>query len=156
MTCQKFKTLPISYDGVGPLTVIKGTVNGEKYRKILQDHFLPYVADRNHRGIPTILQDDNAPVHRAKIVQSWKQQNHVESLEWPAQSPDINPIENVWMELKKAIGNRNPPPRTVSELEAAIEEEWQCMPVNVVKKLIESMPRRLSAVIRAKGFATKY
>ena len=110
----------ISYDGVGPLAIIKETINGAKYRQILQEHILPYAADRNHRGIPTILQDDNAPVHRAKVVQFWKEQNGMESLDWPAQSPDLNPIENLWMELKRAIGNRTDQPRTVLELQTAV------------------------------------
>ena len=69
------------------------------YRRILQKHFLPLVAERQRRGKATILQDDNAPVHRASVVN-----NHcLESLAWPVQSPDLNPIKNFWMVLKKAI-----------------------------------------------------
>ena len=93
----------MSYDGVGPLAIVNaivnGSVTGAMYRRILQKHFLPLVAERQRRGKATILQDDNAPVHRASVVN-----NHcLESLAWPVQSPDLNPIKNFWMVLKKAI-----------------------------------------------------
>ena len=58
----------ITYDGVGPITIVGGTVTGPKYLTILQEHFLPLVVERRRKRKPTILQDDNAPVHRAKIV----------------------------------------------------------------------------------------
>ena len=91
------------YDGVGPLAIVNGSVSGAKYRCILQKHFLPLVAERQRRGKATILQDDNAPVHLASVVTSWENNHCLESLEWPVKSPDLNPIENLWMVLKKAI-----------------------------------------------------
>ena len=87
---------------------------------------------------------------------SWKQQHHIEACYWPAQSPDLNPIEKLWRELKWAISNRNHPPRTVFELQTAVQVEWQCMSVSVVKKVVESMPEILAAVSKAQGFATNY
>ena len=62
-------------------------------------HFLPRVAERQRRRKATILQDDNAPAHRASVATSWKNNHSLESLEWP----DLNTIENLWMVLKKAI-----------------------------------------------------
>ena len=53
----------MSYDGVGPLTIVNGSVICAKYRRILQKDFLRSVAERQRRGKATILQDDNAPIH---------------------------------------------------------------------------------------------
>lgn len=146
----------ITYDGVGPITIVDGTVTGSKYCSILQEHFLPVVVERRHIGKATTLQDDNAPVHRARVVTTWKKTNKIKFLDWPAQSPDLNPIENVWMFLKKAISRTNPPPRTLFDLKSVILKEWQAIPVKVVQNVFKSMPHRLSKVIKAKGFATKY
>ena len=59
-----------SYDGVDPLAIVNRSVTGAKYRRILQKHFLPLVAEKQRRGKATILQDDNAPVHLASVVTS--------------------------------------------------------------------------------------
>ena len=133
----------MSYDGVGALAIVNGSVTCAKYRCILQKHFLLLVAERQRRGKATILQDDNPPVHRASVVTSWKNNHCLESLEWPVQSPDLNPIENLWMVLKKAISKRYPPPKTLSDLQAIIREEWEKIPIKIVQTLNESMPRRV-------------
>ena len=146
----------MSYDGVGPLAIVNaivnGSVTGAMYRRILQKHFLPLVAERQRRAKATILQYDNAPVHRASVVNN----RCLESLEWPVQSPDLNPIKNFWMVLKKAIRKRCPPPKTLSDLPAVISEEWGEIPIEIVQTLIESMPRRVKQVIKAQRFSTKY
>lgn len=146
----------MSYDGVGPLITVQGSVTGRKYRQILQQNLLPLVAERQRRRLQTILQDDNAPVHRANVVTAWKTKNNVTTLEWPAQSPDLNPIENLWMVLKRAISSRSPSPQTVADLQVVIQEEWKKIPKGDVQKLVESMPKRALDVIKANGFATKY
>ena len=98
----------MSYDGGGPLTVVEGSITGETYRQTLQKHFWPLVVSRRRCKKETILQDDNAPVHRANLVKAWKKRNNLKCLEWPAQSPDLNPIENLWMTLKRGISARYP------------------------------------------------
>ncbi len=96
-------------------------------------------ASRRQRHLATILQDDNAPVHRANVVKAWKARNELECLEWPAQSPDLNPMENLWMTLKRGISARDPPPKTVNELKIIVQEEWKKIPLKDVQNLVKSM-----------------
>ena len=75
---------------------------------------------------------------------------------WPANSPDLNPIENLWHILRDRIRKRKVQPRTKEALIEALQEEWVKLDMKIVNDLIDSMPRRLQAVIDAKGGATKY
>lgn len=75
---------------------------------------------------------------------------------WPANSPDLNPIENLWHILRSNIRKRVPKPMRKEDLIAAVQEEWVKLDMKKVNRLIESMPRRLQAVIDAKGGSTKY
>lgn len=77
-------------------------------------------------------------------------------MEWPAQSPDMNPIEHLWEHLKRKLHKYNDPPKGVWELWDRVVEEWNKIPPEVCQKLVESMPRRLEAVVKAKGGHTKY
>ena len=72
-------------------------------------------------------------------------------LHWPAQSPDLNPIEHLWEHLKRRLGEYEHPPKGVLELWEHVEKEWKGIGASVCQNLIESMPRRVNAVIKAKG-----
>ena len=144
------------YDGVGPLTVVVSSITGKAYRQTLQKHFLPLVVSTRHRKKETILEDDNATVHRANLAKAWKKRNNLKCMEWPAQSPDLNPIENLWMTLKRTVSARNPSPANITELKEVVEEEWKRIPLIHVQKLVKSMSTHVKMVIKAKGFATRY
>lgn len=77
-------------------------------------------------------------------------------LPWPACSPDMNPIEHAWDALGRAINDREVIPQNLQELADALREEWDAMPVDVINKLLDSMPRRLHALVRARGGHTRY
>ena len=77
-------------------------------------------------------------------------------LPWPACSPDMNPIEHAWDALGRAINNREVIPQNLQELAVALREEWDAMPVDVINKLLDGMPRRLHALVRARGGLTRY
>ena len=80
----------------------------------------------------------------------------MEVLLWPAQSPDLNPIENLWNHLKRKLAEYEVPPRGILELWERVQEEWGKIKLEVCQGLIESMPRRVEAIIKAKGGYTKY
>uniref|UniRef100_A0AAR2L4R7 Tc1-like transposase DDE domain-containing protein n=1 Tax=Pygocentrus nattereri TaxID=42514 RepID=A0AAR2L4R7_PYGNA len=101
-----------------------------------------------------IFQHDNDPKHTSKSTKECLHRNKIKTLEWPSQSPDLNPIEHLWGDLKRAVHRRCP--RNLSDLEGFCKEEWANIATSRCATLIGSYPKRLSAVIKAKGAATKY
>ena len=102
-----------------------------------------------------IFQQDNDPKHTSNVIKKYFANKKWEIMEWPAQSPDLNPIEHVWDQLEKAIRNRKPPKNT-NELVSYLMEEWSNLDTDYLQKLVESMPQRVQAVIDSKGYPTKY
>ena len=103
-----------------------------------------------------IFQHDNDPKHRAKSIQDWIANQHFEVLEWPPQSPDLNPIEHIWCHLKRRLNSYDSAPKGILALWERVETEWNKIGSDLCVYLIESMHRRVEAVLRAKGGWTKY
>ena len=99
---------------------------------------------------------DGAPCHKGKTVMKFLEEKGVELLPWPGNSPDCNPIENLWAILKNKMKKFNITNK--KDLIAKLIEIWHHDPdiANSCKNLIWSMPKRIAAVIKAKGYFTKY
>lgn len=145
----------ISRDGKTDLHVMeRGTMTGVRYRdEILNVYVRPYAGAI---GPNFILMDDNARPHRARVVDRFLEQETIVRMEWPARSPDLNPIEHVWNMLQVALSRRPAQPTTLQELGNALVEEWNNLPLADIRVLIHSMNRRCQAVIRARGGHTRY
>ncbi len=140
--------------GKTDLVVLNGNLNQFKYRAILEETLLPF-ARAAFRG-NFVFQDDNARPHRARMIQHFLADRGVEHMEWPAMSPDMNPIENLWAELTRQIDNLDQQPPSVRELQQAIVTEWQAIPVQTLANLVNSIPQRVRTLLNARGGYTKY
>lgn len=100
------------------------------------------------------FQQDNDPKHKSKLIQGWLAQQGIDCIEWPPYSPDLNPIENLWANLKKRVEKSNV--RTVEELKEAVVKHWQETDTELTRKLVQSMPARLNAVVQNQGCMTGY
>jgi len=142
-------------NGLGPLVRLDGRVNSRDYINLLQDNFLPYLDSLEDKE-NLIFQEDNAPIHTSRLSKEWKARNNLTNLPWPPQSPDLNPIEHLWDVLERKIRARNPLPKNKEELWQILQEEWSQIDNSVIQSLVDSMPRRVTAVIESKGNPTKY
>lgn len=142
--------------GVGYMCKIDGRMDAALYEEILEDHLFQTIDYYNLNRDTIVFQQDNDPKHKSKRATNWFQTHGVELLDWPAQSPDLNPIEHLWSHLKRRLATYPTEPKGMLELWERIEVEWEKIPKETCLDLINSMPRRIAAVIKAKGGYTKY
>ncbi len=141
----------ISVYGRGSLHVLEGTMNAERYIKVLEQHMLPSRWSL-FQGRPCAFQQDNAKPHTAAIPTAWLRSIRVRCWIRSACSPDLSPIENNWSIIKLKIHQRWP--QTLQQLETYVRQEWEQIPTPKLQKLITSMPRRIQTVWRRRGDAT--
>ncbi|GFX14202.1 transposable element Tcb2 transposase [Trichonephila clavipes] len=126
-----------------------GSVNGTRYSNEI---LLPYVRlFRGAMGLQFLFMDDNAPCHRTVAAEQLLESEDIERMDWPARSPDLNPIEHVWDFLGRRLAARTLPPVTIRELRLALQDEWAAMPQQLIDTLILSMGRRCETCLAVRG-----
>ncbi|GFU74551.1 transposable element Tcb2 transposase [Trichonephila clavipes] len=145
----------ISIDGRTDLYIIRdGSLTACRYRdEILRHIVVPYAAAI---GDDFILMDDTCNPHRANLVEDSLCEEGIVRMEWPACSPDMNPIDHVWVALGRRVAGHQPPPQTLQELERGLLEEWDRIPQLVINNLIDSMPQRCATLLAVHGNHTPY
>src|ERR1700737_4356195 len=154
----------IRWGKIGKLVVIEekageGKMNANNYcKQILDGELFDFWQEGMEELGELLIMEDGAPYHRGAATEQRKAYGWVSWGPgiWPANSPDLNPIENLWHVLRANVKKRKPKALKKDDLIAAIKEEWENMDIKVVNGLIMSMQRRLKAVIKAKGGCTKY
>ena len=141
-----------SRDGVGPLVRINDKMDAKLYLSIISTHMLPHAKSKMPRGWS--FQQDNDPKHRSLLVKEFIKAKKIRDIEWPSQSPDLNPIEHLWEVLDRAV--RQDSYKNKDEFFEKLREHWAQIPITALIKLVDSMPARCAAVIAAKGYPTKY
>ncbi|CAJ0967656.1 unnamed protein product [Ranitomeya imitator] len=122
-------------------------MNGAMYREILSASLLPSAgALKMKRG--WVFQHDNDPKHTARATKEWLRKKHFKVLEWPSQSPDLNPIENLWRELKVRVAKRKA--KNITALEEICMEEWANIPTTVCGNLVKTYRKRFGYILSEK------
>jgi transposase len=144
-----------SWKGRGGLEFLRPRemMNGERYRQVLDSKLELFM----HAHRTTHFLQDGAPCHKSRLVTQWfAERPHIHLIKWPGNSPDLNPIENVWAWMKQQL--REVHPTNLQELQQEITRLWVLKMDDspYLKKLVESMPNRLQEVIAREGNTTHY
>ncbi|KAI0997809.1 hypothetical protein K3495_g10379 [Podosphaera aphanis] len=150
----------MTWSGPGAMVQVTGRMDTQQYINILDQNLICSMEATCLLGdMPPvdqlIFQQDNDPKHTARATKPFLRSKKITCLDWPAQSPNLNPREHLWGELRR-LGRYDEYPKGVGELWERIKNEWSKIPLSSCQNLIESMPRRIEAVVAAKGGNTRY
>ena len=141
-----------SWYGVGALHRIEGILKKGQYRQILIHQMRP--SARRRHGNNFIFQHDNDPKHTSNAVKSYLRNQCIKGVPWPPQSPDFNPIENLWSEIDRQLHKRQV--NGEEKLFKCLEEKWENFSKQHLQNLVESMPNRCAKVVKSRGYPIDY
>lgn len=110
-------------------------MDATQYVEILQNIMLSYA--EYEMPLKLTFQQDNDPKHTSRLAKRWMEENNIDLMVWPAQSPDLNPIENLWCDIKKEVFIAKP--KNSNDLWSVIQEAWLKIPCDRCNKLVDSM-----------------
>ncbi|GFW94455.1 transposable element Tcb2 transposase [Trichonephila clavipes] len=127
----------------------RGSVTGDRYcEEVLLLHVRLF---RGAIGPDLIFMDDNARPHRTLAVEELLESEDITRMDWPAYSPDLNPIEHVWDALGRRIAAHLRHPENTQQLKQMLIEEWALLPQEMLHQMVLSMRRRCEATIAVRG-----
>jgi transposase len=139
--------------GLGHAELYDESLTAKRYQSILHLNLVRSAHEFWPRG-QWWFQQDNATPHNAETSREWFHNHGIDVIEWPAWSPDLNPIEELWNDLKQRVYGRHP--RSMKELEQFVTEEWAATDLNFIAHICCNMPHRLQAVIENNGHKIPY
>ena len=135
------------------LQFIAGNLNSQWYvDEVMRPMVLPFL---RQIGQGAVFQDDNARPHCGRIGNDFVQVNSINRMDWPANSPDLNPIENLWDKLGRRTYRDNPP-QTIPHLRHRLAQEWQNIPQAIIRHCVGNMGKRCQERVNARGGHTLY
>ena len=141
--------------GPGLVYKIEGHLNQHGYCQILEQTIDGIIIKYKLDGTKFIFQQDNASIHTTKMMQEWFSRQSFSLLTWPAQSLDLNPIKHLWAILERRLNQYDSPPKGMIELWELVVQVFPSITTHDCKRLVESMPKRMEAVVASKGKWTK-
>jgi transposase len=130
----------MGWEGVGRLAEVEGRMDADQYVDILKKNLLPCLEESDIPMEDLIFQQDNDPKHTSKKAKKWIEDNDITLLDWPPQSPDLNPIEHLWDHIKKKLSTYPTQAKGVWEIWERVAEVWGDIEPEVCQNLIKSMP----------------
>ncbi|GBN69268.1 Transposable element Tcb2 transposase [Araneus ventricosus] len=146
-----------SWQFLGSLVLVPTSLSAIRYVELLGDHLHPFMLYSHPHG-NGIFQQDNCTSHRSRLATAWLDDHSSASsvMNWSSKSSDLNPIERLWDVLDKGVKVHHTTPATLTELWTSLADIWQDISVERFRKHVESMPRRVEAVIKARGGPSRY
>lgn len=136
------------------LAFLDGRQTAQDYQLMLEDNLLPYAP--LIAGANWVFQQDNASIHSARSTKEWFDRWHINAIEWPARSPDLNPIENLWGIIVRTVYRDGRQYQNRNDLKSAILSAWNQIPLEQLERLVNSMPSRIFEIIQKNGGQTRF
>jgi transposase len=145
-----------AFSGLGTLQLqfVSSRMDSKEYQEVLQLSLIPFL--RRFRRLNPTFQQDNASIHSSKATKEWLANNHINAMDWPACSPDVNPMENLWGILVREVYANHRQYQNTEELKDAILNAWANLDQNLLNNLVNSMPRRIFDIIQKNGNVINY
>ncbi|KAF0707313.1 hypothetical protein AaE_013670 [Aphanomyces astaci] len=143
----------VSFYNKTKLAFLDGRQDSLKYQDTLRTYLLSAMQELNELtpSGPAVFQQDNASIHRSRSTMAWLESMPWSTMPWPAKSPDLNPIENVWGVLARKVYANGRQFDNKAQLKAQILQSWAEIDQEYLSTLVEGMPTRMAQVILCRG-----